>query len=87
MVQKLMNTQNEYSLALARLLLGLVFFAHGAQKMLGWFGRGWFLGHHQRLRQIWNAHRRSAIRDLCRAFWELELVARGIFVWLRSPSS
>lgn len=34
MLRKLMNTQNEYSLALARVVLGMVSFAHGAQKML-----------------------------------------------------
>ena len=44
MLQKLMNTQNEYSLALARVILGLVFFAHGAQKMFGWFGGSGFSG-------------------------------------------
>ncbi|MBA3912855.1 MAG: DoxX family protein [Acidobacteriales bacterium] len=38
MVRKLTRTANDYALTLARLLLGLVFFAHGAQKMLGWFG-------------------------------------------------
>lgn len=42
MLRKLMITRNEYSLALARILLGVVFFAHGAQKMLGWFGGSGF---------------------------------------------
>jgi putative oxidoreductase len=41
-LRELMNTQNEYSLALARIGLGAVFFAHGAQKMLGWFGGSGF---------------------------------------------
>jgi putative oxidoreductase len=39
-----MNTQNEYSLALARVILGVVFFAHGAQKMFGWFDGSGFSG-------------------------------------------
>jgi putative oxidoreductase len=43
-LRKLMITQNEYSLALARIALGIVFFAHGAQKMLGWFGGSGFSG-------------------------------------------
>jgi putative oxidoreductase len=44
MLRKLMITGNEYSLGLARFVLGVVFFAHGAQKMLGWFGGLGFSG-------------------------------------------
>jgi putative oxidoreductase len=43
-LQKLTNTQDDPMLALARLVLGIVFFAHGAQKMLGWFGGAGFSG-------------------------------------------
>jgi putative oxidoreductase len=38
MFRKIFNTSNDYSLTIARLILGVVFFAHGAQKMPGWFG-------------------------------------------------
>ena len=44
MFQKLLSTQNDLSLTFARLLLGVVFFAHGAQKLLGWFGGFGFSG-------------------------------------------
>src|SRR5215813_9244137 len=44
MLQKLLTTQNEYSLALARIALGIVFLAHGSQKMFGWFGGPGFSG-------------------------------------------
>ena len=44
MFRKIISTQNEYSLALVRVALGIVFFAHGAQKMLGWFGGLGFSG-------------------------------------------
>lgn len=44
MFQKLLSTQNDFSLTFARLLLGVVFFAHGAQKLLGWFGGFGFSG-------------------------------------------
>jgi putative oxidoreductase len=37
-MRKLFSTSNDLTLAIARLVLGIVFFAHGAQKMLGWFG-------------------------------------------------
>jgi len=44
MLQKLINTKNDFALAVVRLVLGGVMFAHGAQKMLGWFGGYGFSG-------------------------------------------
>ena len=38
MMEVLLHTRPDWVLTIARLLLGIVFFAHGAEKMLGWFG-------------------------------------------------
>lgn len=38
MFKKLLATSPDKTLAFMRVMLGLVFFPHGAQKMLGWFG-------------------------------------------------
>lgn len=38
MIRKLFATNNYHGTTLLRLVLGVVFFAHGAQLMLGWFG-------------------------------------------------
>ncbi|HSM77897.1 MAG TPA: DoxX family protein, partial [Bryobacteraceae bacterium] len=44
MLRKLTMTEDSATTALLRLVLGVVFFAHGAQKMLGWFGGYGFTG-------------------------------------------
>src|SRR3989442_14410911 len=43
-LNKLFRTDNDIATAIVRLVLGVVFFAHGAQKMLGWFGGYGFTG-------------------------------------------
>ena len=44
MVRRLLATDNDIATAILRCVLGIVFFAHGAQKMLGWFGGFGFSG-------------------------------------------
>ena len=44
MFRKLIATDNDIATAIVRLVLGVIFFAHGAQKMLGWFGGYGFSG-------------------------------------------
>ncbi len=44
MVKRLMGTGKDVALTILRVVLGVVFFAHGAQRMLGWFGGDGFHG-------------------------------------------
>jgi putative oxidoreductase len=44
MLRRLLATDDSTATAIVRLVLGVVFFAHGAQKMLGWFGGPGFSG-------------------------------------------
>jgi putative oxidoreductase len=44
MFRKLMQTTDDSALTIIRLVLGVIFFAHGAQKVLGWFGGYGFTG-------------------------------------------
>ena len=43
-MRKLLSTPNDLSLTIIRLVMGVVFFVHGSQKMLGWFGGYGFHG-------------------------------------------
>src|SRR5215469_17347351 len=44
MLGKILATTNDGTLTLLRLVMGAIFFAHGAQKALGWFGGYGFSG-------------------------------------------
>ena len=44
MFQKLIRTNGDVALGIGRQVLGIVFFAHGSQKVLGWFGGYGFSG-------------------------------------------
>src|SRR5260370_21472910 len=44
MIRRLYATDDSTATSILRLVLGVVFFAHGAQKMLGWFGGFGFTG-------------------------------------------
>jgi putative oxidoreductase len=44
MVRRLFATDDNTATLILRIVLGIVFFAHGAQKMLGWFGGFGFSG-------------------------------------------
>ncbi len=44
MFKKLFQTNDDVALLVLRLMLGIVFFPHGMQKLLGWFGGYGFKG-------------------------------------------
>src|SRR5450631_785626 len=44
MIRRLFATDGNTATTILRLALGIVFFAHGAQKMFGWFGGYGFTG-------------------------------------------
>ena len=44
MFRKLLATSDDWTLTLLRLMMGVVFFMHGAQKTFGWFGGSGYTG-------------------------------------------
>jgi putative oxidoreductase len=69
MFRKLISTSDDYALGIARLVLGVVFFAHGAQKMLGWFGGYGFSGTMNFFTQMMHIPAPLAFLAICAEFF------------------
>jgi len=69
MFRKLISTSDDYAITIARLVLGLVFFAHGAQKMLGWFGGYGFNGTMNFFTQMMHIPAPFAFLAICAEFF------------------
>jgi putative oxidoreductase len=52
MFSRLFSTRDDWALTVIRLALGVVFLAHGAQKLLGWFGGPGYSGTMQMFSQM-----------------------------------
>ena len=69
MFRRLISTTDDYAIAVARLVLGVVFFAHGAQKMLGWFGGYGFHGTMNFFTQMMHIPAPFAFLAICAEFF------------------
>jgi len=69
MFRKLISTSGDYAVTAARLILGVVFFAHGAQKMLGWFGGYGFTGTMGFFTQMMHIPAPLALLAICAEFF------------------
>ena len=69
MFRRLISTTDDYTITVARLVLGVVFFAHGAQKMLGWFGGYGFHGTMNFFTQMMHIPAPFAFLAICAEFF------------------
>jgi putative oxidoreductase len=69
MFRKLISTCDDYTYTMVRLVLGVVFFAHGAQKMLGWFGGYGFSGTMNFFTQMMHIPAPLAFLAICAEFF------------------
>jgi putative oxidoreductase len=69
MFRKLISTSDDFAPTIARLVLGVVMFAHGSQKMLGWFGGYGFSGTMQFFTQMMHIPAPFAFLAICAEFF------------------
>uniref|UniRef100_C6DZN5 DoxX family protein n=1 Tax=Geobacter sp. (strain M21) TaxID=443144 RepID=C6DZN5_GEOSM len=68
MFERILATRDDINLTIIRVFLGLVFFPHGAQKMLGWFGGPGFSGTMQMFTQNMKVPAVFAFLAICAEF-------------------
>src|SRR3974390_645191 len=69
MFRKLISTSGDYAVTAASPLLGVGLFAHGAQKMLGWFGGYGFTGTMGFFSQMMHIPAPLALLAICSEFF------------------
>jgi len=70
MFRKLINTTDDSVMTILRLVLGVIFFAHGAQKTFGWFGGYGFSGTMGFFTQVMHIPAPLAFLAICADSWE-----------------
>ena len=76
MAERIFRTDNDYAVAVMRLVLGIVFFAHGAQKALAWFDGPGFDGTVDMFSQMGIGSRSPCSRSQL-SFWEAWVLLLG----------
>lgn len=69
MMHRIIETDNHHVTALLRIVLGVVFFAHGAQLLLGWFGGSGLRGSMQVFTGMLHIPAPLAILAICSEFF------------------
>ena len=78
MLKRLILTEQDYALTISRLILGIIFFAHGSQLMLGWFGGHGLSGSIQFFTQQLGVPAVFALLAICAQFFGGLLLILGL---------
>jgi len=78
MLKQIVNTQADSALTIARVVLGFIFFVHGSQLMLGWFGGHGLSGSIQFFTQQLGVPAVFALLAICAQFFGGLLLILGL---------
>jgi putative oxidoreductase len=78
MLKKIVNTESDSALTIARVVLGFIFFVHGSQWMLGWFGGHGLSGSIQFFTQQLGVPAFFALLAICAQFFGGLLLILGL---------